>query len=135
MADMTTKLNDKQMKFARGLAQGKNNTEAYRAAYGMNMSMEAASAAATRLLKNVKVAEKVKELREAVDAQAVVGRQEILERLSKQFRKADEEGDRSGMVKVVGELNKMMGGYEPEKVKVEGELSVRKLLDNIAGAE
>lgn len=127
----TGELNDRQMVFARELARGRSSTEAYKAAYGEGRSEAAVWAAASRLLRNVKVAEKVEELRREADSEAIVGRKEILERLSAQFRKADEEGDRSGMVKVVGEINKMTGGYEPERVQVEGEWTIARMLREI----
>lgn len=123
---------EQKAEFARLVVQGMDKKEAYRKAFGASGKSEnAVRQAVFRLSQDVTVLRVMEELGRERDAAAVVGRREILERLSEQFRKADNEGDRQGMVKIVAEINKMTGGYEPEKVEVSGEWTFARLLKEI----
>lgn len=129
-------LNDRQLIFARALADGMTKIDAYRKAFDCKkLTDKTVATNACRLSKNAGVQRKLQELRERADSESIMTRREVMERLTEMAREAQAKGERRDAVACIQELNRMMGGYEPEKVKVEGELSVRKLLDNIAGAE
>ncbi len=81
-----------------------------------------ASAAATRLLKDVNIRERMAELNKPQAERAGATIDERRELLSK-FANEDNETDkgniqRSGNIAAIAELNKMDGAYEPEKLDI-----------------
>lgn len=79
MAELTKK----QLDFIENYIQTGNASEAYRAAYNSeNMKPESINRKAKDLLDNVKIAARIKELREASTTSAMMSRQELLEKLS-----------------------------------------------------
>lgn len=71
------------------------------------------------------------ELREKAAKEAVITRNERMAILAKQIGQANEENDRTGLVKLIDTLNKMDGAYEPEKVEVNGKFTISHILDVI----
>ncbi len=127
------KMTERQREFARLIAKGEKQGKAYLKAFNCRGQSEAAVRSnASRLAKNDNIRRLIEELIERADGETIAERQEILKRLSKQFRKADEEDDRAGMVKIANEINKMTGGYEPERVEVSEEWTFSRLLKEIS---
>lgn len=130
--DKNDELNDRQLRFARMLADGLTKTEAYRKAFDCSkLTDKTVATNACRLSKNANVLRKLEELRDRADSEAVMSRREALERLTAMAREAQGAGRMKEAVACIQEINKMTGGYEPEKVEVT-ELTVERLLEEIS---
>lgn len=127
------KKNDEQKaEYARLVVQGVEKKEAYRKAFNVSGKSEnAVRQAVFRMSQDVTVLKMMEELAREADSGAVMGRREVLERLTAMAREAQEEGERKEAVACIQEINKMTGGYEPEKVQVEGEWTIGRLLKEI----
>ena len=113
--------------FARGIAEGKSYTEAYRSAYKTDrMSPEAINVEASRLKDNPKVALRVKELRDMSALPTIMTAQRRKEWLTEVIN--DPDIDINAKLKASDQLNRMEGEYI---TKVEGNLNVTKLEDLI----
>lgn len=116
-----------QESFARGIAEGKSYTEAYRSVYKTDrMSPEAINVEASRLKDNPKVALRIKELRDISALPTIMTAQKRKEWLTEVIN--DPDIDINARLKASDQLNKMEGEYI---TKVEGNLSVTKLEDLI----
>lgn len=148
-------LTEKQRNFVRFYAEGGHQREAYRKAYKDNRLTDATcDANASRLLRNAKVIAFLAELRKKADDDAVLNRRRRMIWLSRvvttavddvdgrsdlcQEKSVSEFGMRCRMpdkLRAIQELNRMDGAYEPEKLKVEGELSFASLLKGLKNRE
>ena len=117
------KKNDEQKaEYARLVVQGMEKKEAYRKAFNVSGKSDAAvRMAISRLLQDVTVLKMMEELKREADEGAVMGRREVLERLTAMAREAQEEGERKEAVACIQEINKMTGGYAAEKVEAKVE--------------
>lgn len=116
-----------QESFARGIAEGKSYTDAYRSAYKTDrMSPEAINVEASRLKDNPKVALRIKELRDISALPTIMTAQRRKEWLTEVIN--NDEIDINARLKASDQLNKMEGEYV---TKVEGSLNVKKLEDLI----
>ena len=116
-----------QESFARGIAEGKSYTDAYRSAYKTDrMSPEAIYVESSRLKDNPKVALRIKELRDMSAKPTIMTAQKRKEWLTEVIN--NEEIDINARLKASDQLNKMDGEYV---TKVEGSLNVTKLEDLI----
>lgn len=122
-------MNDRQLEFARLVATGMAQTEAYRQVYGAGKSAHAAAANSSRLMSNDKVRRKIDELRGRADESAVLSRQQRLEMLSALASSAAQRDDVSAACKAIDILNRMDGAYAPEEKKLSGSLGVMEILD------
>ncbi len=111
---MTKDLSPTQRKFAEIYASGRPAGRAYEEA-GYNSKGNVAEAAATRLLRNVKVKELVEELRAESRSGAVKTATEVKEGLSRLLDTAEEKEDYTGFTQLANRLAKMEGHDEPEK--------------------
>ena len=110
------KLLDPQRKFCQLAVSGQSHTEAYLRAYPDCKTRNSAGAAATRLLRNVKVQEEMEGLRAEMETQARLSRGKVREILYKIVMDPTSRG--SDVLRAIAEDNKMMGRYEPEKLEV-----------------
>lgn len=101
----------KQEKFCVEYAKSGNATEAYKKAGYEPKNYNAAGAAAARLLKNVRVQNRLRELQRAASKQDIADAQEIQGLLTKAMRKAAADGDTLALCKTADILNKMHGDY------------------------
>lgn len=124
-------MTDRQLAFARLVATGMAQTEAYRQVYGAGKSAHAAEANASRLMSNDKVRRKIDELRWRADESAVLSRQQRLEMLSALASSAAQRDDVSAVCKAIDILNRMDGAYAPEEKKLSGSLGVMEILDGL----
>ena len=116
-------LSERQRAFYRYVVQGYSQAEAYvKAGY----SKRGARANAARMIAIDSVAAEVARLRKDAENDAVAGRRERMERLTKVVRGSDDYK----AISAIQELNKMDGAYKPEEKKVEvtGNLGVSALL-------
>ena len=105
------KLNDRQRKFAEGVASGLAAVEAYKQA---GYSPRTAEANASRLMENDGVKAYLEELREENREMSRVNRKDVLERLFEIM--LQDERDR---VPAAVQICRMQGYNEPEKHEVE----------------
>lgn len=146
-------LTERQRAFAQYCVQGLTHREAYRRAYKAGRMSEAScDAAASRVLSYVKVQRYLEELRAKAEDAAVMSRKRRMIYLSRvvetppdkvdggsdlcQEMVTSEFGVRCRMpdkIRAIQELNRMDGAYAPEEVKVTGELSFARLLEELEG--
>lgn len=107
-----------KLEYARLVARGMAKGEAYRKVFDASGKSDAAvRKAVSRLSQDVTVLGKVEELQREADSEAVMGRREVLERLTAMAREAQDEGERKEAVACIQEINRMTGGYAAEKVE------------------
>lgn len=136
-------LTAKQEKFVQGIIEGMSQAEAYRSAYSAkNMSDKTVWEAASTLMKNHKVATRIKELREQLIKPSIMTAQERLEFLTEVIHGTKGEkvieivdGEKveievpasmKNRLSAIDIMNKMQGEYT---TKVEGNINIAKLED------
>lgn len=144
-------LTEKQRAFARYYFEGMSQRAAYRKAFCNNrLKDESCDVMASRLLKNVKVQEYLRELREKAESKSVLTKRQRMEWLSKVVVTPPDEVDGGSdlcqelvtsefgvkcrmpdKLRAVQELNKMDGAYAPEVVNVTTEFSFGALLKGL----
>ena len=116
-----------QESFARGVAEGKSYTEAYRSAYKTNrMTDKTINEEASRLKDNPKITARIKELRDMAARPTIMTAQRRKEWLTEVIN--DPDIDINARLKASDQLNKMDGEYV---TKVDGTLNIAKLEDLI----
>lgn len=145
------KLTEKQQLFADEYIISLNQTEAYKKAYPNVKKDSTAAAAASRLLKNVKVSEYVNKRLEELKAERVVDQQEIMEFLSSLLRGEQTEQTLIGLgmgeqeireievsakdrIKAAELLGKRYGMWT-DKQEISGNLGVVNIIDDIPDDE
>lgn len=118
-------LTAKQEKFIQGIITGMSQREAYKAAYDVkSMSDNAIDREACLLLKNPKVAQRHKELTDAIAKPSIMSAQERLEYLTRLIKEEETErvltiggefierkADFNAKLKAIDLMNKMQGEY------------------------
>lgn len=129
------KITERQREFARLIAKGEKQGEAYRKAFNCRGQSEAAVRSnASRLAKNDNIRRIIEELRECADGEAVMSRHERMVWLSQVARRARENESKVSIVdgvRAIQELNRMTGGYEQEKAEEQGEWTFARMLKDI----
>lgn len=110
-------MNSRQKKFADLYLQGMSGSEAYEKA-GYESTGDTASAAATRLLKSVKIKNYIKTMNEKADTSTILSIRERKELLTRIALRQEGESP-SDAIRASAELSKMDGAYEPQKTDVE----------------
>lgn len=105
-------LTAKQEAFAQAIADGLNQSDAYRKAYPNNMKADTVNQAAARLMGNSKVLARVDELRSKLEAKALWTREMSVQTLIAVIQGSDKASDQIAAVK---ELNAMHGYQAPTK--------------------
>lgn len=111
----------KQEAFAQAIADGMTQADAYRAAYDAEgMTDNTIYVKASELIRNDKVADRVRELKEALSEKVLWTREMSVRALKETYETS------AGSVKVaaVKELNAMHGYNEPSKLHVEGNIGI-----------
>ena len=115
-------LTAKQEAYCQNIADGLGQADSYRRAYDAgDMKENSVYVNASKLMKNAKVAQRVSELRSAVQEKQLWSREMSVKALVQAFR----EGTGSVKVAAVKELNAMHGYNEPAKVNINGNLLTR----------
>ena len=118
-------LTPKQEEFAKAIAEGMSQADAYRSAYSCkNMSDNAIYREASLLMDNPKVTQRLKELRDMCAKPSIMSAQRRKEWLTEVIN--NPEVDINTKLRASDQLNKMEGEYV---TKVEGNLNVTKLED------
>lgn len=100
------RLTEKQESFAQLAVSGITQADAYRESYNAeNMSDEAVHVEACRLIKNPKVALRIRQLKEDLEIQALWSRKDSVEVLSQIARSGEREGDRVNAVKTINSMH------------------------------
>ena len=107
-------MNSRHKKFCEGIVAGKSNQQAYADA-GYESTGSVASAAATRLLKNVKIENRISAMLEKTESETIKTVKERKEMLSRIMDKAESGENYQDAIRASSELSKMDGGYEPQK--------------------
>ena len=110
-------MNSRHKKFCEGIVAGKSNQQAYTDA-GYESTGSVASAAATRLLKNVKIENRISAMLEKTESETIKTVKERKEMLSRIMDKAESGENYQDAIRASSELSKMDGGYEPQQQEV-----------------
>lgn len=123
--------NPRHEKFAQGLAQGMSAGEAYRQA-GYDAKGNAAEAAASRLLKNVKVHSRVEELKNRAAASVQISREWVLEQLVDNLSLAKQQGDFGPANRAAELLGKELGMFvdRSENVNIHHDVTDKPLSED-----
>ena len=118
MADV--KLTAKQEAFCQAIADGLGQADAYRTAYDAgDMKENSVYVQASKLMKSPKIAQRVADLRSAVQEKQLWSREMSIKALVQAYR----EGSGAVKVSAVKELNAMHGYNEPAKLNVNGNVA------------
>ena len=116
------KLTAKQEAYCQSIADGLGQADSYRAAYDAgDMKENSVYVQASKLMKNPKIAQRITELRSAVQEKQLWSREMSVKALVQAYR----EGTGSVKVAAVKELNVMHGFNEPTKLSISGNLLTR----------
>ena len=109
---MTNKLTAQQEAFCKCIADGMNNSDAYRSAYDTSKSSaKSINEAASKLLANTKVATRVKELKAKLESKQLWSREHSVKVLANIALQKDAQ--LGAKVSAIKELNMMHGYNEP----------------------
>jgi len=112
---MTNKLTAQQEAFCKCIADGMNNSDAYRSAYDVSKTTDkSVNELASRAMKNVKIASRVKELKAKLESKQLWSREHSVKVLANIALQKDAQ--LSAKVSAVKELNMMHGYNEPIKL-------------------
>ena len=115
-------LTQKQEVFAQAIAEGLNQSAAYRKAYNADYSKaETVQANACRLMANSKIKARVFALRDAYTQSALWTREMSVKALIDAIELAQSQGNASSMVSAIKELNAMYGLYAPKQLDINHE--------------
>lgn len=121
-------LTAKQEAFAQAIADGMNQSDAYRSAYSAGkMKPEAIHVNASKMMADAKVALRVAELREALATKALWTREDSVQALK---NIADGgEARANEIVSAIKELNAMHGFNAPTKIDLTGSIKINVNFD------
>jgi uncharacterized protein YfaT (DUF1175 family) len=124
------KLTAKQENFAQAIADGMNQSDAYRIAYdASNTKPDVVNVKASQLMANGKVAVRVDQLKAKLEAKALWTRQDSVEALRNIA--IDSEARANEIVAAIKELNAMHGYQAPTKSEIA--VTFPKVINVIAG--
>jgi len=116
---MTNKLTAQQEAFCKCIADGMNQSDAYRSAYdATNTTDKSVNELASRAMKNVKIASRVKELKSKLENKQLWSREHSVKVLANIALQKDAQ--LSAKVSAVKELNLMHGYNEPTSLNISG---------------
>lgn len=135
---MTT-LSEQQERFCRLIIEGRNQRDAYREAGYKTTNDEATDAAASRLLRSVKVADRIAELRKPLIEKAEVTLEWLLSQAQEILKEARKDGAHAASIAAIKELGVLSGERVETRQNVNrnandtSELSRKELLDIARG--
>ncbi len=122
------KLTAKQEKFAQCVADGMNQSDAYRAAYSAGaMKDTSINCNASKLLSDAKVKQRVDELRKALESKALWTREDSV--LGLRAIAAGSESKAGEITAAIKELNLMHGFNAPTKLDITGNITLNVKFD------
>ena len=121
-------LTPKQEKFARCIADGLSQANAYRAAYDAEkMKADTVYKRASELMLDGAITGRVQELRGKLEEKAIWTREMSVKALVQAYKVAQVQNNASGMSGAIKELNAMHGYNAPKQVELSGGLQVQKI--------
>lgn len=121
-------LTPKQEKFARCIADGMTQADAYRAAYDASkMKPDTIHKRASELMLDGVVKGRIQELRAKLEEKAIWTREMSVKALVQAYKVAQVQNNASGMSGAIKELNAMHGYNAPKQVELSGGLQVQKI--------
>jgi len=121
-------LTPKQDKFARCIADGMSQADAYRASYGAEkMKPETIYKRACELMADGNVKGRVQELKGKLEEKAIWTREMSVKALVQAYKVAQVQNSSTGMAGAIKELNAMHGYNAPKQVELSGGLQVQKI--------
>jgi phage terminase small subunit len=124
-------LTPQQEKFAQAIADGMNQTDAYKTAYSAeNMKIETIYSKASILINNGKVRARIDELKQALTEKALWTRADSVKTMISVID--DQESRATDKVAAVKVLNDMHGFNAPTQVEHNGTVSVNLSIDQAA---
>lgn len=121
-------LTPKQDKFARCIADGMTQADAYRAAYNAeNMKADTVYKRAGELMLDGVIKGRVQELKGKLEEKAIWTREMSVKALVQAYKVAQVQNNASGMSGAIKELNAMHGYNAPKQVELSGGLQVQKI--------
>lgn len=121
-------LTPKQDKFARCIADGMTQADAYRAAYNAEkMKPDSVYHSACELMANPQITQRIQELRGKLEEKAIWTREMSVKALVQAYKVAQVQNSATGMAGAIKELNAMHGYNAPKQVELSGGLQVQKI--------
>lgn len=121
-------LTPKQDKFARCIADGMSQADAYRAAYDAEkMKPDTIHKRASELMLDGAVKGRIQELRAKLEEKAIWTREMSVKALVQAYKVAQVQNNASGMSGAIKELNAMHGYNAPKQLELSGGLQVQKI--------
>lgn len=125
-------LSPKQEAFCMGYAKSGNATQAYKDAGYRPRNDDIAAAAATRMLRNVKVAARIAEISAQIESHKIMDVEEMQQRLTA-FARMETTDSEGIAIKAMDLLGKMQGVYlQRQEIDINGSIPV-VIRDDIAG--
>lgn len=113
------KISERQREFARCIALGKKQVEAYEKVYGCEgKSPGAIRASASRLVKNKEIAKLINEYRAKAKRPSIMPLERRLALLYEQMEELEEDETMGMLFKTIDLINRMEGTYEMQNLKV-----------------
>ena len=129
MPESSQKLTSKQEAFAQAIADGMNQSDAYRKAYNAgSMKYQTINSKSCILLKDGKVMARVDQLRKKIESRQLWTREDSIKTLKSVVEESERSGDKVSAVK---ELNAMHGFNAPTKTEMT--IDFPKVINVIAG--
>ena len=122
---MSDTLSAKQKLFCQGVAAGLTQYQAY---IDAGYSEKGADESASRLLRNAKIREYVEELQQPAEDAIRLTAEKVHKRLYEIAIECPEGFTGADSIRAMAEYNKMVGGYEPDKIEIN---PLQKILDDI----
>lgn len=121
-------LTPKQEKFARCIADGMTQADAYRAAYNAeNMKADTIYKRASDLMLDGAIKGRIQELKGKLEEKAIWTREMSVKALVQAYKVAQVQNSATGMAGAIKELNAMHGYNAPKQVELSGGLQVQKI--------
>jgi hypothetical protein len=119
----------KQEHFARCIADGMTQADAYRTAFNVKPTTKPQSIwdSASKVIANPEVAQRVKELKAKLEEKAIWTREMSVKALVQAYKVAQVQNSSTGMAGAIKELNAMHGYNAPKQVELSGGLQVQKI--------
>ena len=123
------KLTGKQEKFAQAIADGLDQSDAYRLAFNVRPTTKPSSiwVEASKAMSNPNVQQRVNELRKKLENRTLWSREQSVNALKEAYDVAKEKNNSTGMTAAVKELNAMHGYNAPTQVELSGGISIQKI--------
>lgn len=119
----------KQEHFARCIADGMTQADAYRTAFNVKPTTKPQSIwdSASKVIAKPEVAHRVKELKAKLEEKAIWTREMSVKALVQAYKVAQVQNSSTGMAGAIKELNAMHGYNAPKQVELSGGLQVQKI--------